>query len=560
MDSSTSPPNSVPRYPHSTSIPFPTQVSRLSLDAIAPVLAKLLDRSDLVFLSLDTEFSGMGTGPGSSVFREKNIQERYKQIRGIVMGHGLVGLGLTVVLRDTGDRASNHGAHTLQPEDEDSNGIDFSVHNFEFLTLREDSHLISPSSAAFLATHGHDFNRQFILGIPYLPGDDGVAHAHAHQEMAGRKGGAVPPKPPPPPTPNLSTPLHPLRMLVMRLLRAAHARHVPIVFHNGILDLMFLHHHLYASLPRTLEEFAGDLAEAAGGGGWWDTKYVAEYGETEDSLDLGSKAGADLGKSWEREESSFLGFLFRKYERLNTRRRHLRLPFLRFHVAEPLAPPPPPPTPIPPPPVQHTEIASASSGPKNLRDLPYCASYAHHGFCKDGRACQKSHDLDVAMDWDEEKRKVPRLEDIEPESLDAPGKKMAPQTGSKRSRSTAPESVVKRPRLADNWAVSTSDDADASARVHPTSAHSAALDSYMTAFVFAFQRLLHCTPGAPVSKTWDPNDLPSGWDKYRNKVYLSGKDQPLLLRRGALGKSGEGHREKWKHWGNWATSVTMSGV
>ncbi|KAJ3338519.1 hypothetical protein HDU93_009444 [Gonapodya sp. JEL0774] len=92
--------SSHPRYPPSPSIPSPTHVTRVSLTDLVPVLTQLLSRDDLALIALDTEFSGMGSGPGSSVFREKNVQQRYQQIRGIVMGHALVGLGLTVVIRE----------------------------------------------------------------------------------------------------------------------------------------------------------------------------------------------------------------------------------------------------------------------------------------------------------------------------------------------------------------------------------------------------------------------------------------------------------------------------
>ncbi|KAJ3338520.1 Target of EGR1, member 1 (Nuclear) [Gonapodya sp. JEL0774] len=277
---------------------------------------------------------------------------------------------------------------------------------------------------------------------------------------------------------------------------------------------MFLHHHLYASLPNSLEEFAGDVAEVAGKGGWWDTKYIAEFGEAEGTKGRGM-GGGDVASRWEREESSFLGYLFRK------------------------AP----------------------------DDPPFCTQYVHHGFCKDGPACTRTHDLDVAMDWDEERGKVPRLEGLtvvgtangnghpavtteggkrarEPEVAGSDSKRAKTATGPDRTEVALAHTLSSYP-------ATTTTTLAPPPRVHPTSAHSAALDSYMTAFVFAFQRLLHAhSPSAPFA-AWDPATPPPGWPAYRNRIYLSGKDQPLALRRGAMAKSGEGHREKWKTWGGW---------
>ena len=80
----------------------------------------------------------------------------------------------------------------------------------------------------------------------------------------------------------------------------------PLVFHNGLLDLMFAYHWLEEPLPERLEDFEAGLRRAlAAGTRIFDTKWIAHYAEVGLRLGRGHRTGLEaLCEAVAREKSS----------------------------------------------------------------------------------------------------------------------------------------------------------------------------------------------------------------------------------------------------------------
>ena len=63
-----------------------------------------------------------------------------------------------------------------------------------------------------------------------------------------------------------------MRGLLIELIRS----HTPVIFHNALMDLIFIYENLYATLPASLSTFLADLTEMFPAG-LFDTKYITEF-------------------------------------------------------------------------------------------------------------------------------------------------------------------------------------------------------------------------------------------------------------------------------------------
>ncbi|RGB34790.1 ribonuclease CAF1 [Rhizophagus diaphanus] len=422
-------------------------VTKENLVSIQHIIEKALNSAS--FIALDTEFTGLGGKEANT--KAPNIEERYVNLCKVVRSHALVAFGLTIFEEVTND--VQRMSESLEKR--------YNVHNFNFSLLSQVDHIISPQSLQFLSDSGFDFNKQIRKGIPYFPGCD--------------KSNS-----------NLKDPNNIMRSIFSYIL----SRNVPIVVHNGFFDLIYLYYSFYADLPSKLSTFIADLSEMFLGG-IVDTKYIADYVT--------------------REKSSFLAYLFRKYEREQVDNKFSgNKEYLFLSIQED---------------IKNTynnqilqsnqfENSSYSNEKKVLnrsQNIKYCEQYAFHGFCKQRMKCGNSHDLDFILDEQareaetrRKKRKLNQNQERLPKDI---------------NQSTEYVSASEPPTLLPSTKPDQFD-----------MYHSAHFDAYMTGFIFARQMLKY-------GKTKVNNE-------YKNKLYLMGKNLPLLVEKSQFSKTSIGHNKK----------------
>ncbi|KAJ3089944.1 Target of EGR1, member 1 (Nuclear) [Quaeritorhiza haematococci] len=349
---SSSTPTPSPAHPAVAVPPF-NDVTKHNLVALQLAIRHLIDKA--CFISFDTEFTGLG-GKGAGL-RAPDMQERYKNLRNLVRNHALVAFGLTIFEKsDTVTGTSTPSPNTeeltsstssaARKSEKPVSAINYVVHNFNFTMLCQNEFVVTPSSMSFLVENGFDFNRQYRDGIPYFPGNDQDPLQKAQQQQ----------QPPQPPSFASKT-----NQIMRSLFSHIVARGAPVVVHNGLLDLLFLYQSFYAELPDDIQVFLADLSEMFPGG-IYDTKYLAEF--------------VDREKASEREhlDRQFYG----------------KQNYLVCTIRDQMK------SVAPPPQVNDDEQEAEKDGSDGGK--PYCLQYAAHGYCRRGRHCTKTHDLDVILD------------------------------------------------------------------------------------------------------------------------------------------------------------------
>jgi target of EGR1 protein 1 len=105
--------------------------------------------------------------------------------------------------------------------------------------------MVDTESLKFLQNHGFDFNLHVEKGIKYSKGNDNDDNKKCYDYI---------------------------RQLFIEISVAK----VPIVLHNGLIDLIFLYENFYANCPNTLMKFVADLSEIFPSG-IFDTKYIVDF-------------------------------------------------------------------------------------------------------------------------------------------------------------------------------------------------------------------------------------------------------------------------------------------
>lgn len=340
---------------------------------------------------------------------------------------------------------------------------------------------------------------------------------------------------------------------------------VPVVFHNAIVDLIFLHQNFYCDLPFKLNSFLCNLSEMFAAG-IYDTKLIIEY--------------------YMRMPASYLEYVFKKCLRQTVQsssvKKSLLLSFLDY-----------------PPNFLHVNYHTfhynrppTSLTYSDLKDL-VCQRFADHGWCSQGRKCPKSHNMDLVLDLHELKpsktqRRKDRKRKLEEEKQkESEQKNKICQTTSEESKdldqnNQNSESKGNCPKVAsepcpissvyydddDNDSKGSSlisenvesplmDDKTANAKASSTdlqivipqnlnqsinAGHTAGFDSFMTGYIFA-------TAIAHKSNACVNEELQlSGGQllNWRNKVYLTSKEVPLSVAKSNFASVSSFHKEKYK--------------
>merc|ERR1719431_2502436 len=212
------------------------------------------DIQDCDFLGIDCELSGLGD---RKKLNAPTIDDRYKNTSLVAKTRSIISLGLSM-FKLLPNSTSQSVAHWT-----------YSVKTYNLLVLCSEDYIVEPASLQFLVQHGFDFGAQYKLGIGYNRGNDVTEDKTASKQS--------------------------LRELFAEIVRARK----PLVLHNGLIDLIFLYHNLWAALPPKLDTFLADLSQMFPAG-LYDTKYIADYVA--------------------RTQASYLEFVFRREQRGNLER------------------------------------------------------------------------------------------------------------------------------------------------------------------------------------------------------------------------------------------------
>ncbi|KAJ3021317.1 Target of EGR1, member 1 (Nuclear) [Thoreauomyces humboldtii] len=459
-------------------VPRFNEVTRHNIFSLQKGIHDTLNRAH--HIAIDCEFTGLGVDKKT---RAPNMDVRYTALREVATSHALVAFGLSVF--EAVDPPVTLPDATTQRA--------YIVHNFNFLMLPTTPFTVDPSSMAFLVENGFDFNRLYADGILFTPGN-------AEEEKGS------------------------MSQMMRKIFIHIASRNVPVIVHNGFLDLLFIYRSLYAELPKLSEVLLADLS-AIFPGGLYDTKFISEFVEREKATYLSEREQAALVQDQEG-------------------------PHIVAHMKEPLE-------------SIHTHwkppVSNSGRPAIPANGKPYCAQYAAHGFCNNGRYCESSHDLDVILDGEieeaaalREKKRAQKEKRMARNSSTGPDASQAEVlTPSKVPSPAATPSIVedasahKRKRnIMDDPAPRPNPVLPATTvvdRPPPPSDgtlfekyHSACFDAYMTGFIFARQL---CEVGPTKTAKED----------MCNRLYLMGKPMPLLVQKGQFTKHSPAHLAKRNH-------------
>lgn len=469
------------------------------------------------FVSIDTEFSGLGNDP---LLMDADMSVRYEAMRAVVDSGAVLSLGISVFNPCDATVATGSSPDAKQT-------ASYEVATFDFCMCCETPWSVSADSARFLVSHSFDFNRLFAAGIPYVRAS--TEKSDPAKSVKEEVGSAVVKRS----LEALDCPFNwgPLpRGLLWRLGRAA----APIVLHNGLMDLVFIFSAFHGPLPATLNLFVAALLDSVPAG-FYDTKHLAS--------------------TVKPERASFLSFVYAKAVQEGSVRVVSSAGLPRAEVASP-----------------EDFVHSSSTGSircgswvdanlKPAEGAGVCLLYGLRGHCPKGSRCLFSHDafdvlayertatlpdiksarkgykkqqkIAAQAKWSEEAKRKRPSDMGDALSTEALGKESKKKRLSKKAlrRSmeglrAANETKLSSDLHGEEPLVSSKSSVEGAkgshlegARALSTSDHNAGWDAYMTGFCFAAAR------AGVESKLLE---------KERNKLPLAKKATPLLLCRSSF--------------------------
>lgn len=456
----------------------------------------LLSIKTATFVAIDTELSGLGE---RKLMMAKEIENRYKGTVESAKSRSIISLGLSC-FRLINVAAKSGPSGGGDPEKEDTKKTEaswrFLVQTFNIVTLCQEDYIVEPAAVQFLVGHGFDFNRQYEKGIPYYRGCDRTGK----EEKIS------------------------LRWLFVELVKSK----VPVVFHNAMVDLMFLYQNLYTNLPPSSASFLADLTEMFPSG-IFDTKYITDFVH--------------------RMPASYLEYVFRKCQRENAQNctdntSCVELTFPTYPESNPninrcycQLPDP------------STTNTTTDQQMQEMLKENVCSIFAAHGNCKNGKLCPKSHNVDLILDLDyliatKKSRKRKRRKEIQNNGQENDQVTMETEQNETDTEVIADEMNISHDQSCDLSSHDTSESHDLkcnqSGNRSKAGGHRAGFDAFMTGFIMS------CYISNYASYNGNMDMKSFDLDNLKNNIYLSGKDVPWIVSKSAFTKTSKQHNTKFE--------------
>uniref|UniRef100_A0A1I7Z9L3 C3H1-type domain-containing protein n=1 Tax=Steinernema glaseri TaxID=37863 RepID=A0A1I7Z9L3_9BILA len=309
------------------------EVNNQNFSELVVHFCRALSKASLIAIDLEL------TGLGQAGQYYNHLQQRYEAYKGAAETRSVLAVGVAIFsLRKTKDKC-----------------IKYKSRVFNFLTTSNQPFVADPDSLKFLRTHGFDFNRHCEMSIGYTP-----AHLSSEVKPKYRKD------------------------LMKTVWKSILDANVPIAFHNGFVDAVFIYSHFMDTLPSTSDEFVAKLSLIFDDQRTLlDSKYLMEYSV--------------------RSTTSFLLYMFRKCQRENFLESKCSRAYLKIRFPKPAAL------------LDHMSstncelpnhvISDQMEGGLSIKPL-LCPKYKDHGFCS-RIACDRVHDVDLVLDVEElEQRRI----------------------------------------------------------------------------------------------------------------------------------------------------------